>query len=55
LKQEYAALDAEDRKIYPQLKQARAEMIELLTAKNNTERILDMDTKQQKRQKEAER
>jgi hypothetical protein len=55
LKQEYAALDAEDRKIYPQLKQARAEMIELLTAKNNTERILGMDTKQQKRQKEAER
>jgi hypothetical protein len=55
LKQEYATLDAEDRKIYPQLKQARAEMIELLTAKNNTERILGMDTKQQKRQKEAER
>jgi hypothetical protein len=55
LKQEYAALDAEDRKIYPQLKQARSEMIELLTAKNNAERILGMDTKQQKSQKEAER
>lgn len=55
LKQEYAALDAEGRKIYPQLKQARAEMMELLTAKNNTERILSMDAKQQKHQREMER
>ena len=55
LKQEYAALDAEGRKIYPQLKQARTEMMELLTAKNNTERFLGMDAKEQKHQREMER
>lgn len=55
LKQEYAALDAEGRKLYPELKAARAEMIELLTAKNNVERILEMDTAQKKRQRETER
>ena len=55
LKQEYAALDAEGRKIYPALKTARAEMIELLTAKNNVERILGMDAERQNRQKKTER
>ena len=46
LKQEYAKLDAENKRIYPQLKQARSEMLELLTVKNNVERILDLDKKQ---------
>jgi len=46
LKQEYAALQAESRKIYPDLKRARAEMIELLTAKNNVERILGATEKE---------
>lgn len=42
LKQEYAALLAENKRTYPELKQARAKMIELMTAKNNAERILGM-------------
>jgi len=49
LKQEYAALQAESRKIYPDLKRARAEMIELLTAKNNVERILGVTEKARQR------
>ena len=40
LKQEYAALQAENKKRYPEYKRAREKMIELLTAKNNVERIL---------------
>ncbi len=40
LKQEYAALQAESWEISPALKDARAKIIELLTAKNNVERIL---------------
>lgn len=42
LKQEYAALLSENRKTYPELKQARAKMIELMTARNNVEHILGM-------------
>lgn len=42
LKQEYAALSAENKKIYPELKKARKEMMELLTVKHNVERILGM-------------
>ena len=55
LKQEYATLQAENRKRYPEYKLAKAEMIELLTAKNNVERILGV-TEQKKnhdRQQEA--
>ena len=52
LKQEYAALDAEGRKIYPDLKAARAEMIELLTVKNNVERILGMTEKEKNRDRQ---
>ena len=40
LKQEYAALSAENKKIYPELKQAQKEKMELLTVKHNVERIL---------------
>ena len=54
LKQEYAALDAEGRKIYPALKAARAEMIELLTAKNNVERILGVTEKEKNRDRQQE-
>ena len=42
LKQEYAALSAENKKIYLELKQSRKEMMELLTVKHNVERILGM-------------
>ena len=38
LKQEYAKLQAENKKRYPEYKQAKEKMIELLTAKNNRER-----------------
>ena len=54
LKQEYAALDAEGRKIYPDLKAARAKMIELLTAKNNVERILGVTEKEKNRDRQQE-
>ena len=46
LKQEYAMLQAENKKRYPEQKQAKGKMIELLTAKNNVERILGMTGKE---------
>lgn len=46
LKQEYAILKAENKKRYPEYKQAKAKMIELLTAKNNVERILGVTEKE---------
>ncbi len=54
LKQEYAALQAESGKIYPGLKQARAKMIELLTVKNNVERILGVTGKEKSRDRQQE-
>jgi len=50
LKQEYATLQAENKKRYPEYKQAREKMIELLTAKNNVERILGVTDKQKNRE-----
>ncbi len=52
LKQEYATLQSEGRKIYPSLKEARAKMIELLTAKNNVERILGVTEKKKNRDRQ---
>ena len=46
LKQEYAKLEAENKKRYPEYKQTREKMIELLTAKNNVERILGVTEKE---------
>ena len=37
---QYPALQAENKKWYPEYKRAREKMIELLTAKNNVERII---------------
>lgn len=54
LKQEYAALLAENKKTYPELKQARAKMIELMTAKNNAERILGMSEQDKNRDRQRE-
>lgn len=54
LKQEYAALLAENKKSYPKLKQARAKMIELMTAKNNVERILGMSEQDRCRGRQRE-
>ncbi len=52
LKQEYAALHAENKKIYPALKQERAKIIELLTAKNNVEQILGATGKEKNRDRQ---
>ena len=54
LKQEYAVLLAENKKRYPEYKQAKAKMIELLTAKNNVERILDMTEKEENHNRQQE-
>ncbi len=50
LKQEYAALLAENKKLYPEQKKAKAEMMELLTAKHNTERILGITEDEKRRE-----
>ena len=52
LKQEYAMLQAENKKRYPEYKQAREKMIELLTAKNNVERILGATEKEKNRDRQ---
>ena len=52
LKQEYAILKAENKKRYPEYKQAREKMIELLTAKNNIERILGATEKEKNRDRQ---
>ena len=49
LKQEYAVLQAEKKKRYPEYRQAKEKMIELLTAKNNVERILGVTEKEKNR------
>ena len=54
LKQEYATLYAENKKRYPEYKQAKAKMIELLTAKNNVERILGVTEKEKNRNRQQE-
>ena len=54
LKQEYATLQAENKKRYPEYKQAREKMIELLTAKNNVERILGVTEKEKNRDRQQE-
>ncbi|MCH5264188.1 MAG: relaxase, partial [Lachnospiraceae bacterium] len=46
LKQEYATLAAENKRRYLEQKRAREKMIELLTAKNNVERILGVTEKE---------
>lgn len=54
LKQEYAALLAEDKKLYPGQKKAKAEMMELLTVKHNTSRILGVAEEERKREQRQE-
>ncbi|MDL2231986.1 relaxase/mobilization nuclease domain-containing protein [Ruminococcaceae bacterium OttesenSCG-928-L11] len=48
LKKEYATLASENRKLAPRYKQARQNMMELLTAKSNADRILGVSMEQQK-------
>lgn len=55
LKQEYAALLAENKKLYPEQKKAKAEMMELLTVKHNAARLLGLtedDKRREQRQEE---
>ena len=52
LKQEYAMLQTENKKRYPEYKQAREKMIELLTAKNNVGRILGVTEKEKNRDRQ---
>ena len=55
LKQEYAKLLAENKKLYPEQKKAKTEMMELLTAKHNVMRILgltDRNTQHNRHQEE---
>lgn len=52
LKQDYAMLQAEKKKRYSEYRQARAEMIELLTVKNNVERILSIIEKEKNRDRQ---
>lgn len=54
LKQEYATLQAGKKKQYPEFKRARETMIELLTAKNNVERILGVTEKEKNRDRQQE-
>ena len=54
LKQEYAVLQAEKKKRYPEYRQAKEKMIELLTAKNNVERILGVTEKEKNRDRQQE-
>ena len=44
----------EKKKRYPEYKRAKEKMIELLTAKNNVERILDVTEKEKNRDRQQE-
>lgn len=54
LKQEYAALEAENKKLYPDQKKAKAEMMDLLTARHNTSRILGLTEEEKRREQRQE-
>lgn len=54
LKQEYAELQAENKKLYPEQKQQRAKMLELLTARSNVERILGLQNVERQREKQLQ-
>lgn len=54
LKQEYAELQAENKKLYPEQKRQREKMLELLTAKSNVERILGLQDVERRREKQRQ-
>ena len=54
LKQEYATLLAENKKLYPEQKKAKAEMMDLLTARHNTSRILGLTEEEKRREQHQE-
>ena len=45
---------AENKKLYPDQKKAKAEMMELLTAKHNTSRILGLTEEEKRREQRQE-
>ena len=57
LSEEYSAMQAEKKECYEEFKEARKEMIDYQTAKQNVDRILGIETQQndQQRKKETER
>ena len=55
LKQEYAALLTENKKLYPDQKKAKAEMMELLTVKHNASRILGLIEEEKQREQQQEK
>ena len=54
LKKEYAELQVENEKLCPELKQQRAKMLELLTARSNVERILGLQNVDRRREKQRQ-
>ncbi|MCD7880700.1 MAG: relaxase/mobilization nuclease domain-containing protein [Clostridiales bacterium] len=54
LKHEYAALAAENKQLYPDQKAARRKMIDLLTAKSNVERFLEIKIEQPDRKEQQQ-
>lgn len=54
LKQKYAALEAENKKLYPDQKKEKVEMMELLTVKQNTSRILGLAEEEKRREQHQE-
>ncbi|MCD7882077.1 MAG: hypothetical protein LUG47_10555 [Clostridiales bacterium] len=54
LKQEYAALSAENKRLYPDQKTARKEMVDLLTVKSNVERFLEIKIEQPDRKEQQQ-
>ena len=55
LQDEYAKLLAEKKASYPEYRQARDEMRELLTIQSNVDRILGTDAREAEKEKEQER
>lgn len=55
LQEEYAKLLAEKKASYPEYRQARDEMRELLIIRSNVDRILGTDAREAEKEKEQER
>jgi hypothetical protein len=55
LRQEYAVLDSEKRKLYSGYKHARQEMIEWQTAKHNVDVLFNQSKQREKRHERDER
>lgn len=54
LKQEYAVLEAEKKTLCPEQEKVKAEMMEQLTARHNTSRILGVTAEEKRREQRQE-